>query len=145
MEEFPMQTVSPVVKFAVPVVAAVAILGGVTVYAVHEHHAAQIAGGPKPAGDGGTDVDARPVERSERQVNAMAAQAQAPATAPRTGPRRRSRSRTAEPNRKPAARRRALEARCRRSWTQQGKEIEQTRGDLTSTTHAADGLDCAHP
>ncbi|MFZ0690628.1 MAG: hypothetical protein WAM68_12415, partial [Acidobacteriaceae bacterium] len=74
-----MQTVSPVVKFVVPLVAAIAILGGVTVYAVHEHHAAQSLAAQNQQATAELSATRSQLSDLNAKVNALAAQAQAAA------------------------------------------------------------------
>jgi uncharacterized phage infection (PIP) family protein YhgE len=130
MEEFPMQTVSPVVKFVVPLIAAVAIAGGLTVYAVHEHHAAQTLAAENQQATAELTSTRGQLSDLNAKVNALAAQQQAAAqpapvaatVAPHSG---------AKPRASRAADRRL--SKMQAQLDAQGQEIEATRGDLTNT------------
>ena len=130
MEEFPMQTVSPVVKFVVPLIAAVAIAGGLTVYAVHEHHAAQNLAAENQQATAELTSTRGQLSDLTARVNALAAQQQvaappAPVAAtvtPHSG---------AKPRASRGADRRL--SKMQAQLDAQGKEIEATRGDLTNT------------
>jgi hypothetical protein len=130
MEEFPMQTVSPVVKFVVPLIAAVAIAGGLTVYAVHEHHAAQNLAAENQQATAELTSTRGQLSDLTARVNALAAQQQvaappAPVAAtvtPHSG---------AKPRASRGADRRL--SRMQAQLDAQGKAIEETRGDLTNT------------
>ena len=130
MEEFPMETVSPVVKFVVPLIAAVALLGGVTVYAVHEHHAAQTLAAENQQATAELSSTRSQLSDLSAKVNALAAQQQAaaqPAPVAVATPHN-----TAKPRASRVADRRL--SRMQAQLDAQGKEIEETRGDLTSAT-----------
>jgi uncharacterized phage infection (PIP) family protein YhgE len=136
MEDFPMQTVSPVVKFVVPLVAAVAIAGGVTVYAVHEHHAAQTLAEENEQATAELSSTRSQLSDLNAKVNALAAQAQATAQQQAAAqPAPVAASVTPHGGAKPRASR-AADRRLSKMQAQldaQGKAIEETRGDLTNT------------
>ena len=133
MEDFPMHTVSPVVKFLVPVLAAgVVAIGGVS-YAVHEHHAAarltaqnqQVTTELASTRGQLTDLTAR--------VNAMiAAQQQQEQAAQRAAAEKLIVHRLGKPRagRVASSRWRKMQAQLDR----QEQEIQATRGDLASTS-----------
>jgi len=130
MEEFPMQTVSPVVKFVVPLIAAVAIAGGLTVYAVHEHHAAQNLAAENQQATAELTSTRGQLSDLTARVNALAAQQQvaappAPVAAAVTP------HGAAKPRASRGADRRL--SRMQAQLDAQGKAIEETRGDLTNT------------
>ncbi|MGB6159188.1 MAG: hypothetical protein WBH45_12960 [Acidobacteriaceae bacterium] len=132
-----MQTVSPVVKFVVPLVAAIAILGGVTVYAVHEHHAAQSLAAQNQQATAELSATRSQLSDLNAKVKALAAQAQAAAQQQATAqPAPVAATMTPHSGAKPRASR-AAERRLSRMQAQldaQGKEIAETRGDLSSAT-----------
>jgi uncharacterized coiled-coil protein SlyX len=140
MEESPMHTGSPVVKFVAPLLAAVVVAGGGVGYAVHEHHAAQelaaqnqqVSAQLSATQSQLNQLTAKVSEltvRSETQAAAPPAAAAAPAPATPavvTGARAAGKPRAS----------RAADRRLTKMQAQldaQGKAIEETRGDLTNT------------
>ncbi len=136
MEDSPIDTVSPVVKLVVPLVAAVVVAAGGVGYAVHEHHAAQNLAAQNQQVKAELSSTRGQLSDLTAKVNALAAQAQAAAqqqAAAQPAPV----AVTATPHgaAKPRASR-ATDRRLTRMQAQldaQGKEIEETRGDLTNT------------
>ena len=137
MEDSPMDSMSPTVKFAVPIIAAVvaAVIG--VGYAVHEHHAAERLAVANQQANAELSATRSELTSLTTKVNTLAAQEQAAAQpaasvsaatpADVAGSRRVAR--------KPRAGR-AADRRLSRMQAQldaQGKEIEETRGDLTNT------------
>jgi uncharacterized phage infection (PIP) family protein YhgE len=136
MEEYPMQTVSPVVKFVAPLVAAVALAGIGVGYAVHEHHAAQRLAAQNQQVNGELTSTRSQLGELTAKVNALAAQEQAAAQSAPAQAATTAATRVTHRREKPRASR-AADRRLSRMQAQldaQGKEIEQTRGDLTSAT-----------
>jgi len=140
MEESPMHTGSPVVKFVAPLLAAVVVAGGGVGYAVHENHAAQelaaqnqqVSAQLSATQSQLNQLTAKVSEltvRSETQAAAPPAAAAAPAPATPavvTGARAAGKPRAS----------RAADRRLTKMQAQldaQGKAIEETRGDLTNT------------
>ena len=133
MEDSPIDTVSPVVKLVVPLVAAVVVAAGGVGYAVHEHHAAQNLAAQNQQVKAELSSTRGQLSDLTAKVNALAAQAQAAEQqqaaaqpAPVAAPNRAARPRAS----------RATDRRLTRMQAQldaQGKEIEETRGDLTNT------------
>jgi hypothetical protein len=141
MEDSPMQTGSPVVKFIAPLIAAVAVAGAGVGYAVHEHHAAeqlaaqnrQVTAQLSSTQSQLNQLTAKVSElsmRSEAQAATPAATPAAagtPASTPAvvTGARAAGKPRASRADRRLSKMQAQLDA--------QGKEIEDTRGDLTDT------------
>jgi hypothetical protein len=138
MEDFALQTGSPVVRFIAPVIAAV-VIGGVGVgYAVHEHHVAQAATAQNAQQSAELQADQKQLSDLTAKVNALAAQqteAQAPpAAAPAASAPAAVAPASSHPVKPKAGR--VVDKRYNKLQAQldaQGKEIAQTRGDLEST------------
>jgi hypothetical protein len=140
MEESPMNSGSPVVKFVAPLLAAVVVAGGGVGYAVHEHHAAQelalqnqeVTAQLSATQSQLNQLTAKVSEltvRSEAQAATPPAADAAPAPATPavvTGARAAGKPRASRPaDRRLTKMQAQLDA--------QGKAIEETRGDLTNT------------
>jgi hypothetical protein len=140
MEESPMNSGSPVVKFVAPLLAAVVVAGGGVGYAVHEHHAAQelalqnqeVTAQLSATQSQLNQLTAKVSEltvRSEAQAATPPAADAAPASATPavvTGARAAGKPRASRPaDRRLTKMQAQLDA--------QGKAIEETRGDLTNT------------
>lgn len=142
MEDSPIQSETPVVKFIAPLIAAVVVAVGGVGYAVHEHHAAQTLAVENQQASAElaqtrsqlNDLSAKVSELATReQAQAAAAQQEATsAAAPGSTPAVVTGARTAG---KPRASR-AMDRRLTKLQAQldaQGKAIEATQGDLTNT------------
>jgi len=139
MDDSPVQAGSSAVKFIAPLIAAVAVAGGGVGYAVHEHHAAQNlavqnrqeAADLASTRDQLNDLTAKVSALATREQEQAAAAQQNPAP---TTPQEPGAAAGRHVSGKPRARH-ASERRLNRMQAQldaQGREIEETRGDLTS-------------
>jgi hypothetical protein len=138
MEDLSMQhTVSPVVKVAVAVIsAAVVTMAGVS-YAVHEHHAAErLAAQNQQANSQLTSTRSQVADLTAR-VNAMIAQQQQEEAARQAAAERPVVHRLGKPRagRVAPSRWRKMQAQL----DKQEQEIQETRGDLTSTSTQLSG------
>jgi hypothetical protein len=140
MEESPMHTMSPVVKLAAPLIAAVVAAGGGVGYAVHEHHVAQQATAENQQASAElaqtrsqlNDLTAKVSALATREQEQAAAAQAAPVAAPPAPGAATSPGHT--PGKPHAGR--ASDRRLNKMQAQldaQGKEIDETRGDLQST------------
>ena len=142
MEDFPLHTVSPVVKVAAPLMAAVAVaIAGVS-YAVHERHAAvhlatqnqQMTTELASTHSQLTDLTAR--------VNAMAAEEQQQQTAAEQAAAQQAQQQAMVRRVSKPHAGRAAESRWKKmqaQLNQQEQEIQQTRGDLANTSTQLSG------
>ena len=141
MEESPMHTGSPVVKFVAPLLAAVVVAGGGVGYAVHENHAAQELAAQNQQVSAQLSATQSQLNQLTAKVSELTVRSEAPATPPaadaapapaRATPGVVTGARAAG---KPRASR-AADRRLTKMQAQldaQGKAIEDTRGDLTNT------------
>ncbi len=133
MEESLIPTVLPVVRRAVPFIAAVAVAASGLGYAVHEHHSAQSLSAQNQQMTAQLDATRSQLNVLNAKVNELMAQ-----TAPKPSPDVPS---VAPAPSRPVVKHRvvhrpsAVDLRFKKLQSQldaQGKEIEQTRGDLSS-------------
>ena len=139
MEGSPLETETSMVRFVVLLIAAVVVAVGGIGYAVHEHHAAQrLAAQNQQAGTElaqtrnqlnslTAKVSELVTREQEQAATAQTAAAETHAPIHRVG----------QPRASHAAERRL--SRMQAQLDAQGKEIEQTRGDLASTTTQLSG------
>jgi hypothetical protein len=140
MEDSPIQTETSVVKFVVPLIAAVVVAVGGAGYAVHEHHAAQQAAADSQQASAElaqtrSQLNELTAKVSELSTRAEAQQAAAQQTAPTAVP---TPAAGAGATNRVAVKPRASRVPDRRltrlqaQLDAQGKAIEETRGDLVS-------------
>ena len=134
MDDSPMQTLAPVLKRAAPLLVAVVIGGSGVGYAVHAHHTAQKLAAQNEQANTALLAARSQLNDLTARVNALAARSELPAAqpvqparpAPVTVMRRAAKPHAGHPQDRRLTRLQAeLDA--------QGKEIEETRGDLANT------------